>query len=289
MQDNLRGSLWMIAAMAGFAVEDALIKQASTGLPVGEIMAIFGLGGWLGFLLLTWRRGQRAWTPAILRPTLLLRASTEIFGRLFFTLSLAYSTLAATSSILQATPLAVTLGAALFFGEKVGLRRWGAILVGFFGVLLILRPLPQSFDPTSVLALLGMLGFAGRDLATRAAPPALSHLQLGVYGFFVLIPTGLALMIWEGGAVLPSPIQTLWMFATIIVGIGAYFALTAAMRIGAVSVVAPFRYSRLLFALVLAVIFFAERPDSLTLIGAFIVVLSGLFMLREGKSTARSR
>lgn len=289
MQDNLRGSLWMIAAMAGFAVEDALIKQASTGLPVGEIMAIFGLGGWLGFLLLTWRRGQRAWTPAILRPTLLLRAGTEIFGRLFFTLSLAYSTLAATSSILQATPLAVTLGAALFFGEKVGLRRWGAILVGFFGVLLILRPLPQSFDPTSVLALLGMLGFAGRDLATRAAPPALSHLQLGVYGFFVLIPTGLALMIWEGGAVLPSPIEALWMFATIIVGIGAYYALTAAMRIGAVSVVAPFRYSRLLFALVLAVIFFAERPDSLTLIGAFIVVLSGLFMLREGKSTARSR
>lgn len=289
MQDNLRGSLWMIAAMAGFAVEDALIKQASTGLPVGEIMAIFGLGGWLGFLLLTWRRGQRAWTPAILRPTLLLRASTEIFGRLFFTLSLAYSTLAATSSILQATPLAVTLGAALFFGEKVGLRRWGAILVGFFGVLLILRPLPQSFDPTSVLALLGMLGFAGRDLATRAAPPALSHLQLGVYGFFVLIPTGLALMIWEGGAVLPSPIQALWLGATIIVGIGAYYALTAAMRIGAVSVVAPFRYSRLLFALALAVIFFAERPDSLTLIGAFIVVLSGLFMLREGKSTARSR
>lgn len=289
MQDNLRGSLWMIAAMAGFAVEDALIKQASTGLPVGEIMAIFGLGGWFGFLLLTWRRGQRAWTPAILRPTLLLRAGTEIFGRLFFTLSLAYSTLAATSSILQATPLAVTLGAALFFGEKVGLRRWGAILVGFFGVLLILRPLPQSFDPTSVLALLGMLGFAGRDLATRAAPPALSHLQLGVYGFFVLIPTGLALMIWEGGAVLPSPIQAIWMFATIIVGIGAYYALTAAMRIGAVSVVAPFRYSRLLFALALAVIFFAERPDSLTLIGAFIVVLSGLFMLREGKSMARSR
>lgn len=289
MQDNLRGSLWMIAAMAGFAVEDALIKQASTGLPVGEIMAIFGLGGWFGFLLLTWRRGQRAWTPDILRPTLLLRAGTEIFGRLFFTLSLAYSTLAATSSILQATPLAVTLGAALFFGEKVGLRRWGAILVGFFGVLLILRPLPQSFDPTSVLALLGMLGFAGRDLATRAAPPALSHLQLGVYGFFVLIPTGLALMIWEGGAVLPSPIEALWMFATIIVGIGAYYALTAAMRIGAVSVVAPFRYSRLLFALVLAVIFFAERPDGLTLIGAFIVVLSGLFMLREGKSTARSR
>ena len=289
MQDNLRGSLWMIAAMAGFAVEDALIKQASTGLPVGEIMAIFGLGGWFGFLLLTWHRGQRAWTPDILRPTLLLRAGTEIFGRLFFTLSLAYSTLAATSSILQATPLAVTLGAALFFGEKVGLRRWGAILVGFFGVLLILRPLPQSFDPTSVLALLGMLGFAGRDLATRAAPPALSHLQLGVYGFFVLIPTGLALMIWEGGAVLPSPIEALWMFATIIVGIGAYYALTAAMRIGAVSVVAPFRYSRLLFALALAVIFFAERPDSLTLIGAFIVVLSGLFMLREGKSMARSR
>lgn len=286
MQDNIRGSLWMVAAMAGFAVEDALIKQASTGLPVGEIMAIFGFGGWLGFLLLTWRKGQRALTPDILRPTLLLRAATEIFGRLFFTLSLAYSTLAATSSILQATPLAVTLGAALFFGERVGARRWATILVGFVGVLLILRPLPSSFDPASLLALFGMLGFAGRDLATRAAPPRLSHLQLGVYGFVVLIPTGLGLMLWEGRAVLPSPTQAGWLLATILVGIAAYYALTSAMRVGAVSMVAPFRYSRLLFALILAVALFGERPDMLTLAGAAIIVLSGLILLRDGRRSA---
>lgn len=285
MSDSLRGSLWMVAAMAGFAIEDSLIKQVSNTLPVGEIMAIFGLGGWLGFLLLTWHKGQRALTPDILRPTLLLRAATEIFGRLFFTLSLAYTTLASTSSILQATPLAVTLGAALFFGEHVGWRRWMAVLVGFFGVLLILRPLPQSFEPASLLALLGMLGFAGRDLATRAAPPRLSHLQLGVYGFVVLIPAGLGLMLWEGHAVLPSPIQGMWLCATICVGIGAYYALTAAMRLGAVSVVAPFRYSRLLFALILAVLLFGERPDSPTLIGAAIIVASGLFMLQEGRQT----
>lgn len=285
MSDSLRGSLWMVAAMAGFAIEDSLIKQVSNTLPVGEIMAIFGLGGWLGFLLLTWHKGQRALTPDILRPTLLLRAATEIFGRLFFTLSLAYTTLASTSSILQATPLAVTLGAALFFGEHVGWRRWMAVLVGFFGVLLILRPLPQSFEPASLLALLGMLGFAGRDLATRAAPPRLSHLQLGVYGFVVLIPAGLGLMLWEGHAVLPSPIQGMWLCTTICVGIGAYYALTAAMRLGAVSVVAPFRYSRLLFALILAVLLFGERPDTPTLIGAAIIVASGLFMLREGRRT----
>lgn len=286
MQDNIRGSLWMVAAMAGFAVEDALIKQASTGLPVGEIMAIFGFGGWLGFLLLTWRKGQRALTPDILHPTLLLRAATEIFARLFFTLSLAYSTLAATSSILQATPLAVTLGAALFFGERVGACRWATILVGFVGVLLILRPLPSSFDPASLLALFGMLGFAGRDLATRAAPPRLSHLQLGVYGFVVLIPTGLGLMLWEGRAVLPSPTQAGWLLATILVGIAAYYALTSAMRVGAVSMVAPFRYSRLLFALILAVALFGERPDMLTLAGAAIIVLSGLILLRDGRRSA---
>ncbi len=225
--------------------------------------------------------------PDILRPTLLLRAGTEIFGRLFFTLSLAYSSLAATSAILQATPLAVTLGAAIFSANRSHGDGWGAILVGFLGVLLILRPLPQSFDPASLLALLGMLGFAGRDLATRAAPPRLSHLQLGVYGFFVLIPTGLGLMLWEGRAVLPTGTQTLWLCATILVGIAAYYAITSAMRLGAVSVVAPFRYSRLLFALILAVVLFGERPDTLTLIGAVIVVLSGLFMLREGHLSAR--
>nr|WP_319949088.1 DMT family transporter [uncultured Shimia sp.] len=286
MQENLRGSLWMMAAMAGFAIEDTMIKLAARDLPVGEILMIFGAGGMLGFLCLTWQRGERAIVPEIITPIVCLRALSEVIGRLFFTLSLAFTALSSTSAILQATPLVVTLGAALFFRERVGARRWVAIFIGLLGVLLILRPAPSLFEPASLLAVIGMLGFAGRDLATRGAPATLSHMQLGIYGFFVMIPTGLMLLLWEGRARWPSLDQWGWLGGAIFFGIGAYYALTSAMRLGDVSVVTPFRYTRLVFALVLATLIFGETPDILTLAGALIVVASGLYTLMTARPKA---
>ncbi|SEO35503.1 Permease of the drug/metabolite transporter (DMT) superfamily [Salinihabitans flavidus] len=277
--DNLRGSLWMILAMAAFAVEDTFIKTAAIALPVGEIIALFGLGGTAIFLGLTWARGERALVPEAARPVMLLRIGFEIGGRVFFTLSLAFTTLSATSAILQAAPLVVTLGAALVFGERVGWRRWSAIAIGFAGVLLILRPLPQSFDPASLLAVAALLGFAGRDLMTRAAPPILSRMQLGVWGFAVLIPTGAAMVAVTGGARLPQGSEALALCGAIGFGVLAYYALTAAMRMGEVAVVTPFRYTRLLFALILGAWLFGERPDLLTLAGAAVIVGSGLYTL----------
>jgi drug/metabolite transporter (DMT)-like permease len=282
-----RGSLWMVAAMAGFAVEDMFLKRAAATVPVGQILMIFGAGGMLGFALMVLQRGERVLHPAILTSAILIRCVFEVAGRLFYTLAIALTPLSSASAILQATPLVVVSGAALIFGEQVGWRRWLAILAGFAGVLIILRPGLEGFTPLSLLAVAGMLGFAGRDLATRAAPPVLSNLQLGVYGFAMMVPTGAVLLALSGGAVLPEPGALRDLAAATAIGVAAYYALTAAMRTGEVSVVTPFRYTRLVFALVLGVLVFAERPDAATLAGSAVIVASGLYTLISARRAPR--
>lgn len=274
----------MAFAMATFALEDMFVKSASSVLPVGEILILFGLGGTICFSLLTLKRNESIFHPEILSRPILVRAVCEVIGRLFFTLAIAFTPLSSASAILQATPLVVVLGASVFFNEQVGWRRWLAIVTGFVGVLMILRPGMDGFEPASLFALIGTLGFAGRDLATRAAPPELSNMQLGVYGFFILIPTGIALMPFTGGLAWPDMASGLKILGATAFGVTAYYALTIAMRTGEVSVVTPFRYTRLVFALIIGVIVFAERPDAMTLCGSAIIVFSGVYSLLKSRN-----
>jgi len=283
MNNNMRGGLLMIAAMAGFAVEDMFLKTAARQVPVGQILMIFGAAGMIGFAILAKSQGARLLNPAILSVPILTRAVFEVMGRLFYTLAIAMTPLSSASAILQATPLVVVAGAALVFGERVGWRRWAAIMAGFVGVLIILRPGLEGFTPLSILAVLGMLGFAGRDLATRAAPKTLSNLTLGVYGFAMMVPTGAGLLAWTGGAVVPDTAASLALAGATLFGVAGYYALTAAMRVGEVSVVTPFRYTRLLFALIFGMLVFAERPDAATLLGSAIIVASGIYTLLRGR------
>lgn len=283
LTDNLRGALLMVASMAGFAVEDMFLKAAAQTMPVGQVTLIVGLCGMVVFGLLSWRAGEPPLPRAIMHPALLVRSMFEVAGRLFYALAIALTPLSTTSAILQATPLVVVAFAALFLGERVGWRRWSAVLVGFIGVLIILRPGVEGFSALSLLAVAGMLGFAGRDLATRAAPKVLSNRQLGLAGFAMLSLAGVILLAQSGGAVMPD-LRGLGLLAgTAVFGILAYHALTGAMRTGEVSFVTPFRYSRIVFALVLAVFVFGERPDAATLIGSALIVASGLYTLARAR------
>lgn len=283
-RENLIGSLWMIAAMAGFALEDAAIKAAAQGLPVAQVLVLFGLGGMVVFGLWALWQGDVIFTRDVLSKPMRIRVVFEISGRLFYVLALALTPLSSATAILQATPLVVVLGAALFFGEQVGWRRWSAIFVGLIGVLLILKPTPESFSPLSIFAVLGMLGFAGRDLASRAAPKSLSTTVLGVFGFAAIIAAGALYALWEQrGFVSMSIQQTLMMMAAVGFGVLAYSALMRAMRTGDVASVTPFRYTRLLFGLGLGVVLFGESLDRQTMVGCAIVVASGLFIMWRGK------
>jgi len=277
----------MIIAMAAFSMEDMFVKAAAETVSLGIVLALFGLGGMIVFIVLTRQRGEKVFHTAILSRPILLRAVFEIIGRLCFTLAFVLTPLSSASAILQAMPLVVVVGAAYLFKEHVGLDRWIAVLIGFIGVLIIIRPGLDSFELASLFAVIGTLGFAGRDLATRAAPKVLSNIQLGVYGFFVLIPTGLTLFFFSGDSATLNFNSSLQIFAAILFGVAAYYSLTVAMRTGDVSVVSPFRYSRLLFAMVLGVFIFGERPDAMTLLGSIIIVLSGGYTLLRSRNNSK--
>lgn len=279
---NRKGAVFMTLSMAGFAAEDACLKAATALVPAPEAMMSFGALGALIFALVALTRGE----SPLPRPSrgLAIRSGFELGGRLFYSLALAFASLGATSAILQATPLVVVAGAVWVFGERVGWRRWTAIAVGFGGVLLVLRPSAEGIDAAALFALLGMAGFAGRDLATRAAPPRVTNAQLGVLGLGMLFLAGMVVeLATRAPLVWPTGEAALAILGATLFGTLAYAALTVAMRTGEVSVVTPFRYTRLVFALILAAIVFGERPDGLMLLGAALIVGSGLFTLARAR------
>jgi drug/metabolite transporter (DMT)-like permease len=268
----------MAASMAGFAVEDVFVKLAAETLPLGQVLLWNGLVGVLVFAAMARARGEAILPRAFLSRPMLIRSGFEVVGRLFYGLAITLTALSTTSAILQATPLLVVAGAAVIFGEKVSWQRWAAVLAGFVGVLVILRP-GTDFSLLSLLAVVGLIGFAGRDLATRAAPAGLSNRQLGTLGFAMLGISGVILLAVTGGARFPDAMAMAQLAGSAVFAVLGYHALTSAMRTGEIAAVTPFRYTRLIFAMVLAMLLFGERPDAATWLGAALVVGSGLFAL----------
>ncbi len=281
--ENLRGSLLMVFAMVCFATEDMFVKMLTQHLAVAEVLVLLGLGGGLVFAAAAVWRGDRLISRDLGNRPVMLRNLMEVVGTIGFVCAIAFTPLAMASAILQATPLVVTLGAAVFLKEPVGWRRWTAIVVGFIGVLIVIRPGAEAFDPLSILAVIGVIGLAARDLATRVVPKSISSMQLSAYGFLALVPSGLLLMPLMGDHwVMPTLGQWGWLVGGMIFGVMGYYALIAAMRIGEASVITPFRYSRLVVAVVISAVVFDEPAGTYTLIGGAVIVASGLYtLLRE--------
>ena len=278
--DNLRGAALMVMAMLFFALEDMLIKFMAVSLPIGQIVGMLGVGSAIILAIFLMIQRQPLFDRNMLTLPILLRAVGELIGTVGFVTAIALTPLSSASAILQATPLFVTLGAALFLQETVGWRRWTAILMGFFGVMLIIQPGMDGFDWNSLFALQGVLGLGIRDLATRRVPKEVSSLQLSFLAFLVLIPSAIILMLVNGTSLVTlTPVLWGYFSAAIVIGIVAYYCIVAAMRMGEISFVTPFRYSRILFALAIGVGVFKEEPNAIMLAGATIVVASGLYTL----------
>lgn len=284
---NTRGAVFMVLSMAGFAVEDSLLKIAAVSLPPGQVLITFGVLGTMTFAALAVLAGEAPLTRAMLGRPMILRSLSEVTGRLFYMLAIALTPLSTASAILQATPLVVMVGAAMLFGESIGPRRWLAVALGFGGVLLVLRPGTEGFGTLSLLAIVAMLGFAGRDLATRAAPVSLSFRQLGVVGFSMLIVAGLIVLPFGGPMAAPDGATWAGLLAAAAAGVCSYTFLTVAMRTGEVGAVTPFRYTRLIFAMVAGVAIFGETPDRWTIIGSVVIILAGIAALRLSRQPAR--
>lgn len=282
---NLRGIALMAASMALFAAEDMFLKFSAQGLPTGEILLITALFGWAFFSGLARSEGRRTVTRAALHPAVLLRCAGEMVGTMAYITALASVPLATVSAVLQAMPLAVTMGAALFMGEKVGWRRWTAIATGFAGVLLVIRPGLDGFRPAALWVLVTVGGLGLRDLASRAIPAETSTAQVSAWGLASVTALG-ALMLAFQTPVLPGLWQSAMLFGVILFGTAGYWAITAATRTGEVSVVSPFRYTRLIFAITIGALVFAEYPDGLTLLGAAVIIGSGLYSFARERARA---
>ena len=275
----------MVLAMLGFAIEDMLIKQMAGALPTGQILAMLGLGGGIIFAMACRMQGASLLARDVMHPMVLLRNVGEVFGTVGYVSAVVLTPISSASAIFQATPLFVTLGAALFLQESVGWRRWAAIAVGFCGVLLIIRPGLDAFQPASLFAVQGVIFLGIRDLATRRIPRSVSSMRLSTYAFAVIVPTGLILMAIMGDQfIIPSGTDTYRVAGSVAAGVLGYYALVTATRLGDMSHIAPFRYARLVFALIVGTTVFGERPDAATLIGAAIIVGSGTYAaIREGQ------
>ncbi len=287
--DNTRAAALMVASMAFFAVEDLFLKRSAEALPPGQVLALTGAAGACVFWALAAGQRQPVLSMEAVRGVALVRTLSEAAAAVLYILALALAPLTMTSALLQASPLVVVAGAALFLGEKVGWRRWVSILVGFAGVLVILKPWDAAFDPTGLLTVACVVVLAARDLATRVMPGRIGTFQVATWAYLGLVPAGSLLMAGMGQAfVWPNPWQWAGLGGALVAGLFGYYAVVAAMRSGEVSVVAPFRYMRLVFALAIAMIFLGERPEGSTLLGAAIVVGSGLYAFARERARKRA-
>ena len=264
------------------------LKFAAQGLPTGEILLVTCLFSFFFFAALARAEGRRTLTATALHPWVLARNLGEMVGTFAYITALAMIPLATVSAVLQAMPLAVTMAAALFMGEKVGWRRWTAIAVGFSGVLLVIRPGLDGFQPAALWVLVTVAGLSLRDLGSRKIPRDISTTQVSAWGVASVAVLGAGMLPFQT-PLLPTPWQGAMMLGAMVFGTVGYWAVTSATRTGEVSVVSPFRYTRLIFAIALGAGVFAEYPDRLTLLGAAVIIGSGLYSFARERARAKAR
>ena len=289
LTDNMRGALLMMCSMAAFTFGDTCIKLTGGALPLSQLLVMRGvLASALIALIVWWFGAFRLSLPRRDWGLIGLRTGAEIGAAYFFLTALFHMPLANVSALLQTLPLTVTLGGALVFGEAVGWRRWLAIVVGFVGMLLIVRPGTEGFDANVVYALASVVCVTVRDLTTRRISRATPSLM-------VTLAASVGVTLFAGFATTGQPWAPVDLRLAALIGAaallicGGYLFSVLVMRVGEVSFVAPFRYTSLIWALVLGYLVFGDWPQPLTLIGAAIIVSTGLYTLyREGLARRRA-
>lgn len=286
--ENLRGSAFMVISMAGFTANDMIIKSVGQSLQLGQTLLIRGCFACLAIYLMAYFTRQLRPLREILTKPILLRSLGEMIATFSFITALFHIPIANVSAIFQALPLALTLYAALFLGEDVGWRRMFAILVGFAGVLIIIRPGTDGFNIYSAIVLIAVAGSVLRDVATRTLPKTTPSLMVTLATSIVVTMMGGVTSLIQPWSPVESIHIALLAGSSLFLIVG-YFGVIKAMREGDIGFVSPFRYSVLLFAIIGGMIFFDEIPDFWTTIGSAIVVASGIYTLYRERIIHRQK
>lgn len=287
INENRRGILGMIASMVLFICNDALIKHVSESLPTGQIIFLRGLSATL--LIATMAVALGAWRqmPAVFDRPVLARAAIDSLGTFLYLLALFNMPIANVTAVNLSVPLMLTVCAAFLLREQVGWRRWSAVVAGFVGVLLVVQPAAAGFNWFALVALAATATHAARDLLTR-------RIRAGIPSIIVTLSTAIVVTIAaagvsavEGWQPLPMRELTLLIVASAFLS-GGYYLVIDCMRHGELSVVAPFRYTAMLWALLLGYFVWGDVPNLLAWIGIALLVGSGLYIFHREQVRRRA-
>ncbi|MCC6304427.1 MAG: DMT family transporter [Rhodobacteraceae bacterium] len=287
--DNNRAALLLVASTAAFTLNDTFMKILTAELPLMETIALRGVVVTLGLGAIAFR-ARALWVRLSGMDAAMvgLRGFAEAVTTFFFVTALARIPLANLTAILQALPLTVTLAAAVFLGEPVGWRRLTAILVGFLGVMLIVRPGPAGFDIYALYGLASVATITLRDVATRRLSAAVPSTFVALVTAAMVTLAALAATAVAEEWVTPAPRSLLHLGAAAVTVLAGYLASLIALRWGDLGFVGPFRYTGLVWALILGLAVFGDWPDATTLAGAAIVVATGIYTLHRERARARA-
>ena len=288
MSENFRGALIMMVCMSAFVLNDAFVRLAGNSLPLAQILFIRGLITTI--VLLTFAIYGGIFSSKVSKKDkwrVFFRSIAEALSSYFFLTAVMNMPFANVTAILQILPMTVTLAAAFVFKEKVGIIRITLILAGFLGVVLIINPSTDGFNLYAIYALIAVFLITTRDLITRKIssrvptllPTVSASIGVLIFSVFLLINTPF------------QPLNTqnsLFILLAAFFIIFGYYTAVLVMRSGEISFISPFRYSAILFALILGLIFFDEKPDATALFGILIVMLAGIFLVMRNSAVQKN-
>lgn len=286
--DNARGALMMMAAMAGYACNDVLIKFTAQDIGLYQAILVRGLAATalLGVLTL-WKGDVQLPSTGRDRRLLTLRIATEIIITVLFLTALLHVPLATVTAILQFTPLAITFAAAVVLGERVGWRRYAAIGIGFVGVMLVVQPGTDTFNVYALYGMAAMVGVVVRDLLTRSMSSEVSSL-------FVAFCTAAAVTIMAAAVCVTQPWTPMasadvgWLLAAAVFILIGYLSSVTSIRTGDIGFVTPFRYTVMIWAIALGWFVLGETPNAVMLLGIAIVTATGVYAIYRETVSHRS-
>jgi len=286
---NMRGALFMMGSMAAFTLNDAFMKVVGAELPLSQAIVLRGIPTTVMLVALAYFAGAlRKGVPRQDWRRIAWRSVTEIGAAYFFITAIFNMDFANALAILQVLPLTITLAGAVFLKEPVGWRRWGAILLGFVGVLMIVRPGFAGFTVYSLYVLAAVACVTARDILSRGLSKDVPSLTVALMNAISVTAAFAVYAFFEDWV----PVQTdiaLNLGAASVFIIAAYFCAVAAVRVGDLAVVAPFRYTALIWAMLLGVLAFGETLDGMTLAGAALIVATGMFSFYREQQLAKAQ
>ena len=280
---NTKGILLMLLAMGAFSIGDVFIKMAGSFLSSAQIMFILITSGLFLYGIFAVVKGETLNDARALKPVLLIRYTAEMIGLAGMIMSLIKVPLPIVGAVTQATPILVAGGAVIFLKESVSWRRWTSIMIGFVGVICVIQPGEEGFNYAVIWPVLALVSFSVRDLVTRLTPPDMSSVSIATFTMACALPFTTAWFILKGDLVIPPNFDWVIVACMVIFGSVGYLLLVSSLRLGELSAIMPFRYSRIVFLLVLSILVFGENPNFLMLIGSILIIASGIYIMWREK------